>query len=103
MPATGKILVVKIGRLIHVKVDINRFLRHQRGEHAGGIASGDQITAGDQCAAGAAVDGRGHFGEIQIKLRGINRRLGGANIRLRLDRSGAALLPLFTGNQIGID
>ncbi|WP_263856951.1 efflux RND transporter periplasmic adaptor subunit, partial [Klebsiella quasipneumoniae] len=41
---------------------------------------------GDQRAAGAAVDRGGHFGEVEVKLRGIHRRLRGANIGLRLNR-----------------
>jgi hypothetical protein len=36
--------------------------------------------------AGAAVDRGGHFGEVEVKLRGIHRRLRGANIGLGLNR-----------------
>ena len=94
---------MKVGRLIHVKVNVNRFLRDQRSEHAGGVARSDQIAAGDQRPAGAAIDRRGDFGEIQVELRDINRRLCGANIGLRLRGGRTTLLPLFTGDNVGID
>ena len=103
LPAAGETLIVKVGRLVHVKVDVNRLLRYQRGQDAGAVASRDQVTAGDQRAAGAAIDRRGHFGEIQVKLRGVDRRLRGADVGLRLGGRRTALLPLFAGNQIGID
>ena len=103
LPAAGEILIVKVGRLVHVKVDVNSLLRYQRGQYAGAVAGGDQVTAGDQRAAGAAIDRRGHFGEVEVELRGINRRLCRANIGLRLGSGGTALLPLFAGNQVGID
>lgn len=66
LPAAGEILIVKVGCFIHVKVDVNRFQGDQRGEDAGTVTRGDQITAGDQRAAGAAINRRGHFGEIQL-------------------------------------
>ncbi len=45
-----------------------------------------KVTAGDQRPAGAAVNRGGHFGEVEVKLRGIHRRLRGANVGLRLNR-----------------
>ena len=103
LPAAGEMLIVKVSGLIHVKVDVNRLLRYQRGKYAGAVAGGDQVPAGDQRAAGAAIDRRGHFSKVQIKLRGVNRRLRRANISLRLGGRRTALLPLFAGDQVGID
>lgn len=62
-----------------------------------------RVTAGDQRPAGATVDRRGHFGEVEVKLRSVYRRLRGANIGLRTGSGGTALLPLFAGHHVGID
>ncbi|MNG39884.1 hypothetical protein D3C84_1282140 [compost metagenome] len=59
-------MVPQEGGFIDVEIDIHLIERDQRGEHAGAVAGGDQITGSDHGAAGATVDRGDHSGKVEI-------------------------------------
>ena len=92
-PIARKLGVLEIDLLIPVKAHVDRIERHQRREER--LSIGHEIAAGDERAADAPGDWRGHAREVEIQRCGIERGLRGFHVRLPLLEPGSAGVELL--------
>src|SRR5712672_3294169 len=70
----GELAVPQEGLLVRLEVDIDRVLRDDAGEH--GLVGLDKVAERQQSAADSARNRRTYLGEVEIELRGGQRRFG---------------------------
>ena len=71
--------VFQEGLLVGVEAGVDRAVGHHSGQEAG---RGDKVAAGDHGFGDTPVNGRGHVGEGQVQLGGVEGRLRRRDIRL---------------------
>ena len=90
--------VAQEGAFIGIEVHEHLVQRHQRGQHAGAVAGGDQVAGGNHRAPGAAVDRGTHACPVHVELGGVHGGLCGQHFGIGLVGRGAALFPGFGGD-----
>src|SRR4029077_3615277 len=84
----GELAIAQEGLLVRLEVDIDWVLRDDASER--GLVGLDEVSEGQQRAANSAGNRRTHLGEVEIELRGGERRFGRMHIGAVLSQRRAA-------------
>ena len=99
-----KLVVLQVGRFIHIEIDVDRIERDDRGEQRGiALAALDEIADADQMAADAAGHRRENVGEFDIELGSLQRAFGLRLRGVRRLQGLAALVDDGFGDCTGLD